>query len=253
MERLTGSGIRKVEKSIIYDKASLDEQLQELAAARQMEASRSLGAMCYRVSPTKEKPLKPLTKLLHTIRNSISRLSELVDNLTSPAITSPAINAVKYICPICGQQSTMLEGRISSFEQRRISSFEQIRTIVNNLKALGFDVQLDESEFCACECFDSLSMPDMQSHTDESWYEKTPKEENPELIFRIKLSGESEYHIARSNSEYDYLRAYTFLTGNAYNKYKVSALFKSDIEKMLGIKLSAQRPSVQLDNDDTNA
>jgi hypothetical protein len=118
-----------------------------------------------------------------------------------------------YECSKCGAKTPS-----TAYSNGNIRS---IRLVVNDIKALGYDVVLDESMFCsACSGM---------------------KHERPELIFKIRFSKNAEYHSAMSNVYDDYQTVYQFLLGkdNFLKYYSNGSLDKKFriIEKMLGISV----------------
>jgi len=89
-----------------------------------------------------------------------------------------------YGCPYCGE--TIKE----KYNSWTIFNINQIEEIVGRIKALGYDVVLDKTEFCP----------------------KCSKKniEYPELIFQFRFSPKANYHVARSNivNEYQCLLAF---------------------------------------------
>ncbi len=118
-----------------------------------------------------------------------------------------------YECSKCGAKTPS-----TAYNNGNIRS---IRILVNDIKALGYDVVLDESMFCsACSGM---------------------KHERPELIFKIRFSKNAEYHSAMSNVYDEYETVYQFLLGkdNFLKYYSNGSLDKKFriIEKMLGISV----------------
>lgn len=118
-----------------------------------------------------------------------------------------------YECSKCGAKTPS-----TAYSNGNIRS---IRLVVNDIKALGYDVVLDESMFCsACSGM---------------------KHERPELIFKIRFSKNAEYHSAMSNVYDEYETVYQFLLGkdNFLKYYSYDRLDKKFriIEKMLGISV----------------
>lgn len=97
-----------------------------------------------------------------------------------------SIVSTDYVCPTCGKKSD-----IKNYDQWGIS---QIRDIVKKIKSIGYDVLLDETEFCdVCN---------------------GKKVSNPILIFKIRFSENSNYHLAHSNFLFGYNCLFQFLLGN---------------------------------------
>jgi hypothetical protein len=89
----------------------------------------------------------------------------------------------KYLCPICNTYTTN--------DVPIKIPIQLIREIIFKLKSQGWDVKLDESEFCH------------QCHPN--------KIQNPSLIFKIRYSPKDNYHIVRSNSLVVYIMIQSFL------------------------------------------
>ena len=131
----------------------------------------------------------------------------------------------EYTCPVCGNITTL-----SGYNIRNIRA---IGEIVENIRDLGFDVQLDEREFCG---FCAESVKDIEG------VEVVGKriEGRPELFFRIRFDEDSDYHIARSNFPDHYKCVLAFLTGDETytNDFDDTRTLHDNIEilqKMLGI------------------
>ena len=111
---------------------------------------------------------------------------------------------VDYVCTYCNRT---IKGKYGDWI---VNSISQIAVTVKKIKELEYDVILDKTEFCQ-----NCSKKNIQ---------------NPELIFKIRFSGEAEYHIVRSNIVNEYQCLYDFLknpdefTGN-----------KAIIQKMTGL------------------
>jgi hypothetical protein len=95
----------------------------------------------------------------------------------------------EYECVICGK----VTGKYGNDEIRNI---EGARHIVTELKGAGYDVLLDEREYCR--------------------YCKNDSEKKPELVFMIRFNQNENYHKAQSNDYYDYDCVQCFLKGNKY-------------------------------------
>ena len=126
-----------------------------------------------------------------------------------------------YVCPVCGSETSS-----TSYQNGNIRS---IRKVVENIKNLGYDVQLDESEFCH-KC-------------------SGKKYEYPSLIFRISLNRNGHYHVAYSNLYDDYSNLLTFLVCEkktdfvnsvSNNQSEAEKIFRS-IEKMTGLTIDKKR------------
>jgi len=109
-----------------------------------------------------------------------------------------------YVCSHCGNT---IKGKYVNWMVRNIS---QIEDIVNRIKALGYDVVLDATEFCP--------------------YCSKKNIENPELIFSIRFSEEAEYHIVRSNIVNEYQCLLDFLSNQ--DEYAGN---REIIQKMTGL------------------
>jgi len=151
-----------------------------------------------------------------------------------PASPSP----VDYICPECGKITTQ-----SDF---LIHDIITIREHVSEMHDMGYDVFLNEKEFCI-HCGDNAK--EFVSLSDYEWGYKESfdsflnrKKYDPELVFGIKFENESEYHVVRSNLSFAYKDVLGFLKGNDGSldinddmetfRYHVEIL-----QKMLGIGL----------------
>ena len=102
-----------------------------------------------------------------------------------------------YVCPVCDTKTPS-----TAYANGNIRS---IRAKVEEIKKMGYDVVLDESRYC--------------SHCSGKAVE------HPELIFMIRFSENSPYHIAKSNIYAEYQATATFLKGN-----------KDDIEVLLNAR-----------------
>jgi len=146
-----------------------------------------------------------------------------------------AIISKDYICPICGKKSD-----IKNYDHWGIS---EIREIVKDIKSLGYDVILDETQFCeVCN---------------------GEKDTNPYLYFKIRFSENSPYHSTNSNILSDYNCLLQFLLGkekftsdreveksiydNVYIIYKMTGLGK-EIIKEYRSQTIIKKDSVELEN-----
>jgi hypothetical protein len=133
-----------------------------------------------------------------------------------------------YKCPSCGHKT--------GHDNYTIWNIEHIRTIVVQIKNAGYDVVLDEHEFCKkCSTGDKL-------HEIKVQY--------PELIFKIRYNPDSPYHIAKSNIVNDYNCILEFLKGNDFYSGKRDEImplhWNIDIlQKMLGIGKEIIPPKLQ--------
>lgn len=118
-----------------------------------------------------------------------------------------------YQCPICNSETPS-----TVYNNGNIKS---IRTIVEEIKAMGYDVILDETMFC--------------SHCSGK------ENSRPELIFKIRFSEKSAYHKVRSNVYAEYQLVSIFLKGEKTFVEYVNASHKTAdeclkiVEKMTGL------------------
>jgi len=91
-----------------------------------------------------------------------------------------------YVCSYCDHTVK------DQYEGYLIFCISLIEDAVNRIKKLEYDADLDKTEFCP-----NCSQKNI---------------ENPELIFRIRFSEETEYHIARSNIVNEYRCLLEFLS-----------------------------------------
>lgn len=126
-----------------------------------------------------------------------------------------------YVCPVCGKETPS-----TSYQ---IGNMRSIRQVVENMKNLGYDVQLVESEFCQ--------------------YCNGKKMDYPSLKFRISMNKNGYYHEAYSNLYDDYANLMTFLVCEkkkdfvnsvSNNKTEAEKVFRS-IEKMTGLTIDKKR------------
>ncbi len=153
-----------------------------------------------------------------------------------------------YICPIC--KKTTLNFTVDK------DQIESIRAISQKIKQLGYDVILDESEFCE-HCRDKKANENsivVTQSPDKTKFEfrKNDRIEYPVLIFKIRFSKNSKYHVVKSNFEFDYLILWEFLNDNdKYNAGRAGELplhMEIDvIKKMtgLGADLIAPEPKTK--------
>ena len=98
---------------------------------------------------------------------------------------SPAmLEFLEHVCPYCGDTKKWGYGTWMFINH--------IEEIVTRIKTLGYDVVLDKTEFCP-QC-SKMNI------------------EKPKLIFKIRYSTKSSYHIARSNIVNEYLCLLAFLS-----------------------------------------
>lgn len=93
---------------------------------------------------------------------------------------------IDYICPYC--KDTI---RGSSWD---LNNRDAIESIFDKIKAEGYDVVLDKTEFCPHCSGKSI--------------------DRPEYIFKMRFSSNADYHIARSNIASDYQCVLDFILGN---------------------------------------
>jgi hypothetical protein len=118
-----------------------------------------------------------------------------------------------YICPGCGYKFKLTDWTIGEIEG--------IKRLVEQIKDAGYDVVLDE---CCGRC-----------GIDKFIYRDTVH-----LIFKIRYSPDSEYHIAESNNLTDYQCVLDFLKGDNFYRDErddVNPLNRhiAILQKMLGI------------------
>jgi hypothetical protein len=106
-----------------------------------------------------------------------------------------------YECPVCGYKTVQTN--------HTIWEIKCIRTMVAQIKDAGYDVILDEYEFCD-RCSGNKKPPFVAKSIEWNGYRKT----DAELIFKIRYNPESEYHIAKSNFAGAYECVLEFLKGN---------------------------------------
>ena len=126
-----------------------------------------------------------------------------------------------YVCPVCGKETPS-----TSYQ---IGNMRSIRQVVENMKKLGYDVQLDEREYC--------------QHCNGK------KLDYPSLKFRISLNKNGHYHEAYSNVYNDYSTLIMFLRSEktkdfveaVYNNRSEAEKAFVAIEKMTGLKIDKKR------------
>jgi len=120
---------------------------------------------------------------------------------------------VDYVCSHCGNTIS------DKYENITVSTIKSIEYIVNQIKSLGYDVVLDKTEYCP--------------HCSQREIER------PELIFKIRFSENSDYHVVYSNIVDSYRCLYEFLTnGDTYEgRYGTEHLCNkiSTIQNMTGL------------------
>ena len=126
-----------------------------------------------------------------------------------------------YVCPVCGKETSS-----TAYQNGNIRS---IRGVVEGMRSIGYDVQLDESQFCH-NC-------------------NGKKEDYPSLKFRISLNKNGHYHEAYSNVYDDYSNLFIFLKYSdkkefvksvSNNKQEAEKAFAA-IEKMTGLKIETKK------------
>ena len=120
---------------------------------------------------------------------------------------------VDYICPVCKKPTTYNSLKFDPRELRKI------KEIVNELKKKGYDVLLDQTEYCE--------------------FCNGKKMSEPMSIFKIRFDDNDEYHIARSDF-YDFKYLQTFLQGRdhflgSYDNTKALHWEIDRIHKMTGL------------------
>ena len=171
-----------------------------------------------------------LSKIQHpadsvTLAKRLQKLKEVRYDTTELPIAmcySMAAPIVEnYVCPVCGKETPS-----TSYQLGNLSS---IRKVVENMKNLGYDVQLDEREFC--------------QHCNGK------KSDYPSLLFKISLNRNGYYHKAYSNLYDDYANLMTFLVCEkkkdfvnsvSNNQSEAEKAFRS-IEKMTGLTIDKKR------------
>lgn len=119
-----------------------------------------------------------------------------------------------YVCPKCGAETAS-----TAYKNGNIRS---IRGVVGEIKSMGYDVVLDESQYCH-KCNGS-------------------KEDYPELKFKIRFSEKAGYHVASSNTSGDYSAVKAFLEGEkSFREYVSNNLDEARrtlkiVEKMTGLR-----------------
>ena len=95
-----------------------------------------------------------------------------------------------YFCSLCGTSAK------EEYSYGVIVEIRLIEIVVKKIKKLGYEVALDKSDYCT-HC----------RGKDFKLFEK------PELIFSIRYSGQSDYHVVRSSKIGDYECLLAFLEG----------------------------------------
>jgi len=114
---------------------------------------------------------------------------------------------VDYVCSLCG--FTVKD----EYDDHQVFDIREIEIIVKKIEKLGYDVVLDKKEYCP-RC-------------------SNKEIERPELIFSIRYSASSEYHIVRSNILNEYLCLLAFLEER--DKYTVERDEERSLHKSAGI------------------
>jgi len=119
------------------------------------------------------------------------------------------IKKEKYICPKCGITTIR--------KDEYLETIKRIRLIVSQIKSYGLDVQLDESEFCN-NCSETCI-------------------QDPSLIFKIRFSEDSKYHIAWSNKIDDYYKILELIQDKINNEEYETSIIDAiiTINKMTGL------------------
>jgi hypothetical protein len=132
-----------------------------------------------------------------------------------------------YICPTC-----KMKVKFSSYI---LGLIKYAREIVDEIKKIGYDAFLDETEFCGkCSGKEFSTME----------YVRTRRE----LIFKIRFSPDSEYHVARTNVGHDFFCVLEFLNENKtfFQKHDDMLLsnkwYTAILQKMLGLGKDIQIP-----------
>ena len=119
-----------------------------------------------------------------------------------------------YVCPYCND--TVKE----KYNGWMIYNINNIEEIVNQIKAKGYDVVLDKTEFCP--------------HCNKKSIEY------PELIFKFRFSAQADYHVSKSNINYEYCCLLAFLSNQDTftNEYDYEYALHDNIaiiQKMTGL------------------
>jgi len=122
-----------------------------------------------------EKRLKKIAQTKHS--------KTFIDGMSSCYLMSPP-ETVDYVCSLCGFTVE------NEYTKHQVFDIRQVEIIVKKILKLGFDVVFDKSEYCH-RCSGSVI-------------------EKPEMIFSIRFSTQSDYHVVRSNlvNEYSCLLAF---------------------------------------------
>lgn len=166
-------------------------------------------------NPNKENQLEKTFPIIKNdsivLENRLKELSvtEFKGNLKGGAMCYELERPIDgdYICSICGKKT-----KRSGFH---ILYEKEISKIVKEIKALGYDVILDNKEFCQyCSKDVKDNRVAISQSTNETLYDYSSEFiEEPELIFKIRYSKDSNYYIVRSNIESDYFILLEYLRG----------------------------------------
>lgn len=119
---------------------------------------------------------------------------------------------VDYICPKCSS--------ISVCKEDDIMVLERIRKIIPELKSVGYDIVLEEPEYC------------------EQCRGNTPSK-SLSYTFQIRFNPDDDYHVARTSDAYDFVCLHSFLMGGiGYHAYRDDEMLHDKIDtisKMTGL------------------
>lgn len=167
-------------------------------------------------NPNKENQLEKKFPIIK--KDSIElekRLKELAETEYKGELKGGAMcyaNAISvnkdYICPFCGKKTMR-----TNYDLWRI---KKISKAVEEIKSLGYDAILNESEYCQfCSNSEYIKEDDVQSEIGKTTYTYANKNsKEPTLIFKIRFSKVGKYHVVKSNIDEDYLILLEFLKGN---------------------------------------
>jgi len=123
----------------------------------------------------------------------------------------PAIKE-RYVDYVCSHCNNTIKAKYNDWI---VYNIKQIEEFVKQIKELGYDVVLDKTEFCP-----HCSKKDIQ---------------NPELIFKIRFSDETDYHVVRSNIVNEYQCLLEFLKNPDEYPGKTDKNKVAIIRKMTGL------------------